>query len=122
MVEDYSKRTKNAHYECWIVTTDLSLTCGSLREAAHLRWHIENHVFKRISHLAGTKRFYFKILVLFSRMLKLLFAALAAFDAYICSMKLSASAFKRLLNGVKPMWKIIFSRLRDQLENAAFIW
>ncbi len=122
LVEDFSKRTKNKHCECWIVTSDLSLTCRSLREAAHLRWHIENHVFKRISHLAGTKRFYFKDPRPFFTMLKLLFAALAAFDAYICSMKQSASAFKRLLNGAKPTWKIIFSRLRDQLEDAAFLW
>jgi hypothetical protein len=60
LVEDYPKSTKNPHRESWIVTTDLSLSCRSLWEAAHLRRHIENHVYKRISHLAGTKRFYFK--------------------------------------------------------------
>ena len=60
LVEDYPKRTKNAHCESWIVSTDLSLSSLSFREAAHLRWHIENNVFKRISHLDSTKRFYIK--------------------------------------------------------------
>ena len=122
LVEDYPKRTENAHCECWIVTTDMSLSCRALREAAHRRWHIENHVFKRISHLAGTKRFYFKDPRPFFTMLRLLFAALAAFDAYICSMKRHEAEFKRLLDGAKPTWKNIFSRIQDQMEAAAFIW
>ena len=60
LVEGYSKRTSDALAESWIVTTDLSLSSKAFKEAAHRRWHIENNVFKRISHLAGTKRFYFK--------------------------------------------------------------
>jgi hypothetical protein len=122
LVEDYPKRTKNAHAESWIVTTDLSLSSLSLREAAHLRWHIENNVFKRISHLTGTKRFYFKDPRRFYSMLRLLFAALAAFDAYICMMGQSENDFKCLMGGAKPTWKNILSRLRDQLEGAAFSW
>jgi hypothetical protein len=51
LVEYYPKRTKHPFVEGWIVSTDLSLSFLSLREAAHLRWHIENNVFKRISHL-----------------------------------------------------------------------
>jgi hypothetical protein len=122
LVEDYPKRTENTHSECWIVTTDLSLSFLSLREAAHLRWHIENHVFKRISHLAGTKRFYFKDQRQFYSMLRLLFAALAAFDAYICIMRKSAQDFKRLIDGAKPTMKNIFSAVADQLEDAVFRW
>ena len=83
LVEDYPKRTKNAHTECWIVTTDLSLSSSSLREAAHLRWHIENNVFKRLSHLTGTKRFYFKDPRRFYTMLRIFLAALASYDALI---------------------------------------
>ncbi len=59
LVEFYPKRKKNRHIECWIITTDLSLSVTEIREAAHLRWQIENNVFKRISHLSATKRFYF---------------------------------------------------------------
>ena len=122
LVEDYPKRTKNAHCECWIVSTDISLSSLSLREAAHLRWHIENNVFKRISHLAGTKRFYFKDPRRFYSMLRLFCAALATFDAYICIMRNSEREFKRLMDGAKETWENIFSRLQDQLEDAAFCW
>ena len=60
LVEDYANRPKDALAEGWIVSTDLSLSSLFLREAAHLRWHIENNVFKRISYLAEAKRFYVK--------------------------------------------------------------
>jgi hypothetical protein len=54
------KRKRERNTRCWIVTTDLELALEEVREAAHQRWQIENNVFKHISHLAGTKRFYFK--------------------------------------------------------------
>ena len=122
LVEHYPKHTKDPHRECWIVTTDLSLSSLCLRETAHLRWHIENNVFKRISHLAGTKRFYFKDPRPFYTMLGFLFAALAALDAYICILKQRKREFKLLMNGAKPTWKMIFTLLNDQLEDAAFCW
>jgi len=122
LVESHQKRTKHTIVEGWIVSTDLSLSSLSLREAAHLRWHIENNVFKRISHLAGTKRFYFKDPRRFYSMLRLLFAALAAFDAYICIMRQSERDFKLLMDGAKPTLKNIFSKVADQLERAAFSW
>jgi hypothetical protein len=122
LVEQYPKRTKNALVEGWIVSTDLSLSFLSLREAAHLRWHIENNVFKRISYLAGTKRFYFKDPRRFYSMLRLLFAALAAFDASLCIMRKSEREFKRFMDGAKPTMKNTFSKLADQLEYTAFRW
>jgi hypothetical protein len=42
LLEDYPKRKKNQHQDCWISTTDFSLTPDEIREAAHLRWHIES--------------------------------------------------------------------------------
>lgn len=122
LVEDYPKQTKDAHRDCWIVTTDLSLSSLCLREAAHLRWHIENNVFKRISHLAGTKRFYFKDPRPFYTMLRLFCAALAAFDALISILRQRTREFKQLMNGAKTTWKMIFALLQDQLEEAAFCW
>jgi len=122
LVEDYPKRTKNAHCECWIVTTDLSLSSFSLREAAHLRWHIENNVFKRLSHLTGTKRFYFKDPRRFYTMLRIFLAAIASIDALICILRHSKKEFKRLLNGQKFTWKNFLSRLQDQIECADFRW
>ena len=51
LIEDYPKRKRNSHVETWIITTDFTLSFEEAREAAHLRWQIENNEFKRISHL-----------------------------------------------------------------------
>ena len=83
LVEDYPKRKKNTHAETWIITTDLSLSFEEAREAAHLRWQIENGEFKRLSHHAGTKTFYFKEPQRLLTMLRLFCLALTAFDASI---------------------------------------
>lgn len=60
LVEEYPKRSGNSREEAWIITTDLSLSPREIREAAHVRWSIENDCFKKLSTLAGTKRFHFK--------------------------------------------------------------
>jgi len=60
----------------------------------------ENNVFKRISHLSGTKRFYFKDSVPFFNLLRLFFAAIAAYDILLYILKRNEKEFKALLNGV----------------------
>jgi hypothetical protein len=40
----------------WVITTDESLSGKDMREVAHLRWHIENRTFRRLSQLVGSKR------------------------------------------------------------------
>ncbi len=40
----------------WVITSDVHLSLPAAREAAHLRWSIENDEFKRMSYLTGTKR------------------------------------------------------------------
>jgi hypothetical protein len=118
--EFYPKRRKNRHVECWIITTDLSLSVQEIREAAHLRWQIENNVFKRISHLSGTKRFYFKDPRPFFNLLHLFFAAMAVFDALIYILRRDEELFKSVLGGIKPTWRNIFSRLQEALEYNIF--
>jgi len=113
LVEFYPKRKKNRHLECWIITTDLSLSVEEIREAAHLRWQIENNVFKRISHLSATKRFYFKDPRPFFNLLHIFFAAVALFDAIIYILRRDEELFKSLLDGIKPTWRNIFSQLKE---------
>jgi len=119
LVEDYPKRKKNAHVETWIVTTDLTLDFLEGREAAHLRWHIENHEFKRLSHLAGTKTQYFKDQRQFSALLRLFCLALTVFDAFFYILQQTAGALKILMQGCKFTWKSAFSQL-GWLEEDAF--
>ncbi len=118
--EYYPKRIKNKHPEAWIVTTDLSLCSEELREAAHLRWHVENNVFKRISHLSGTKRFYFKDSAPFFNLLRIFFAALAAYDILLYILQRNEDEFKELLADIKPTWRNIFSQIAEGFEENVF--
>jgi hypothetical protein len=113
--EHYPKRSHNRTVVTWIVTTDLSLSCSEIREAAHLRWHIENNVFKRMSHLCGTKRFWFKDQRPYFTMVRLFAAAVAAFDAFICIVCADARRYNRIMLGAKFTWKNFFSQLGEQL-------
>ena len=120
LVEFYPKRKKNRQIECWIITTDPSLSLEEIREAAHLRWQIENNVFKRISHHAGTKRFYFKDPRAFFNLLHIFFAAMVLFDAIICILRRETELFKSLLNGIKPTWRNVFSQLKERFNYNIF--
>jgi hypothetical protein len=113
LIEFYPKRKKNRHLQCWIITTDLTLSLAEIREAAHLRWQIENNIFKRISHLSATKRFYFKDPRPFFNLLHIFFATVAVFDAIIYILRRDEELFKYLLDGIKPTWRNIFSQLKE---------
>ena len=99
--EYYPKRKRERNLSCWIVTTDLKLPLEEVREAAHQRWQIENNVFKRISHLSGTKRFYFKDPRQFFNLLHLFFAAVAVLDCIIALLRAHRRLFAALRAGIK---------------------
>jgi len=111
LTEDYLKRSTNSHVECWIVTTALDLQPAEIREAAHLRWHVENNVFKRLSKQSGTKRFHFKDPKRFYALLHLFCAAMALFDMLIVILQRAEESFKRIRGGIKVTWNNVFSRL-----------
>ena len=116
--EDYPKRKKNPHTETWIITTDLTLDFDEAREAAHLRWQIENNEFKRLSHLAGTKTVYFKDPRPFFSMLRLFCLALTVFDAFFYILHRNQTASKALMQGCKFTWKSAFSQMWWQYVDA----
>jgi hypothetical protein len=119
LVEDYPKRKADRHVECWIVITDLSLLPREIREAAHLRWHVENNVFKRLSKQSGTKRFHFKDPTRFYSLLRIFCAAVALFDMLIAILQREQEQFKRILNGIKATWNNIFSQLAESFSEGA---
>ena len=121
LLEDYPKRKKNQHQDCWIVTTDLTLLPEEIREAAHLRWHIENNGFKRLSHHTATKRFYFKDPKPFFTLLRLFCTAIALLAILLQILKQNEGEYKRILNGIKETWKNVFSQLEEILETNIFI-
>jgi hypothetical protein len=121
LLEDYPKRKKIQHQECWIVTTDLTLLPEEIREAAYLRWHIENNGFKRLSHHTATKRFYFKDPQPFFTMLRLFCTAIALLWMLLQILKQNEGEYKRILNGIKETWKNVFSQLEETFETSIFI-
>ena len=121
LVEFYPKNQESRqHAESWITTTDLSLNHNEIREAAHFRWQIENNVFKRLSHNAGTKKFYCKNSKAFYNMLRIFCAAMVVFDAFIKIFSRNKKKMKLLLNGIKPTWKNIFSQVEEYLDGGIF--
>ena len=121
LLEHYPKRNKTQHQDCWIVTTDLTLLPEEIREAAHLRWHIENNGFKRLSHHTATKRFYFKDPKPFFTMLRLFCTAIALLGMLLQILKQNDGEYKRMLNGIKETWKNVFSQLEETFETNTFI-
>jgi hypothetical protein len=116
LVEYYPKRRSDRqHVSCWIVTTDFSLSLAEAREAAHQRWQIENNTFKRLNHLTGTKRFYFKDPKRFFNMLHIFCASVAVLHALIHILGRCTSLFKALRDGIKPTWSNIFSQTKEVL-------
>lgn len=113
--EYYPKRKREKSVRCWVVTTDMSLSLEEIREAAHQRWQIENNVFKRISHLAGTKRFYFKDHRQFFNLLHLFFAAVAVLDCILALLRAHRSLCAAVRAGIKHTWRNLFSRIRETL-------
>ena len=118
LTEDYPKRIKNTHTETWIITTDLSLEFEEAREAAHLRWQIENNEFKRLSHLAGTKTVYFKDPRPFFSMLRLFCLALTLFDMFFYILQRKEDDSKALMQGCKFTWKSAFSQMWWHYQDA----
>jgi hypothetical protein len=115
LTETYPKRKRDRTVISWIVTTDLELPLEELREAAHQRWQIENGIFKRISHLAGTKTFYFKDHRQFFNLLRLFFAAIAVLDCILWLLRAHALLFAALRLGIKDTWLNVFSRIDEVL-------
>ena len=113
--EYYPKRKERKRERCWIVTTDLELPLEEVREAAHQRWQIENRVFKRISHLSGTKRFYFRDHRQFFNLLHLFLAAVAVLDCIIALLKAHRRLFAALRAGIKGTWRNVFSQIQEVL-------
>jgi hypothetical protein len=115
LIEFYPKRTREQTVTTWIVTTDLHLPLEELREAAHQRWQIENGIFKRSNHLAGTKTFYFKDHRQFFNLLRLFFAAVAVLGSIMCLLRAHRRIFAALRLGIKDTWRNVFSRIVEVL-------
>jgi len=115
LTEYYPKRKGRKHEHCWIVSTELRLSMEEIREAAHQRWQIENNVFKRVSHLSGTKRFYFRDHRQFFNLLRLFLTAVAVLDYILVLLRDRQLLYAAVRDGIKETWRNVFSRIREAL-------
>jgi len=72
---------------------------------------IENNEAGRLSHHAGTKRFYFKDSRPFFSMLRLFCLALAVVDAFFYILHRSEAASRAVMQGCKFTYKSAFSQM-----------
>lgn len=115
VTEFYPTRKCEHTVVSWVVTTELDLSLEEAREAAHQRWQIENGIFKRISHLAGTKTFYFKDHRQFFNLLRLFYTCLAVLDSIMVMLRTHPRVFAALRAGIKATWQNTFSRITEVL-------
>lgn len=111
-------RGRDEPHISWIVTTDFSLSPRELREAAHVRWSIENNVFKRLSGAVATKRFHFKEQQPFVTMLRIVCAAVIAFDVLTFMMDRLSGGRKGWIGPVKQTYGIVFQAIYALLKDS----
>lgn len=80
----------------WTITTDLSLRAAELRDLAHLRWRIENNLFKELNERVGSKRGYIQSSTVKLCLLLIWFFGWTLFQAFR-----SLPRLKRRLAGLK---------------------
>lgn len=109
--EEYVKRHKNKDTEFYVVATDMTMSAEEIREAGHLRWEIENNVFKRLNHHCGTKTQRVKDSRAFVNWLYLVCLGIALFDFLLCILKKHKAVWDEILDGRKATWHNIQSAL-----------
>ncbi len=86
----------------WVVTTDESLTGEEMRELAHLRWQIENNVFRRLNGLVNSKRCWTHDSHVRESLLLIWFVGFALFGYYLLEEGLKNLSTK--FKGMKNTW------------------
>lgn len=99
----HPKKGHPEEVEFWVFTTDESLSAEDMREAGHIRWHIENRTFRQLNHLVGSKRRVSRDVHVKEALLGLWFIGLNLFGIFLRWIRMGSlgSSFK----SVKKTWK-----------------
>lgn len=96
----------------WIMTTAVDFSGKDLRELAHLRWKIENNVFKRLNQLMGSKRCFSHKPRVMALLLRIWMMGLTLLGAYLNE---SDWETKQNWETVKRTWHTVVRRMRTSL-------
>jgi hypothetical protein len=102
------------HEMFWVITTDPSLSGLEMRELGHLRWRIENNVFKRLNELVGSKRGWIRNGQLKAVLLVLWLVGLLLFGYYLVCRGLAK--LRQRYGQVRQTWKFATRVLWGSME------
>jgi hypothetical protein len=91
--------------EFYVLTTATGLTGEDLRELAHLRWKIENNIFKRLNFLVGSKRLWSRKAKVMEMFLRAWMIGLTLLGAYL--FKLGWNALEITWEAMKKTWSCV---------------
>lgn len=91
--------------EFYALTTATGLTGEDLRELAHLRWEIENNIFKRLNHLIGSKRSWSRKPKVMETLLRIWMIGLTLLGAYL--FEHGWKEFKETWQTLKSTWRTV---------------
>jgi hypothetical protein len=118
--EEYVKPPKGrpAIVTFWVITTRADLTASDLRALAHLRWGIENGLFKRLNALIKSKRVYTHEPKMLLTLLRLWFLGVCCLEAFLAV----AEATGTLRYGtVRVTLKLVLDDLRFSLAELGLL-
>lgn len=107
-VEEWALNSKTGiveRTEFYALTTATGLTGEDLRELAHLRWEIENNIFKRLNHLIGSKRSWSRKPKVMETLLRIWMIGLTLLGAYL--FERGWKKFKETWQTLKSTWKAV---------------
>lgn len=98
----------------WVITTDQSLSGPQMREVGHMRWRIENNVFKRLNELVGSKRSWIRNARVKSVLLVLWLIGLLVFSYYL--IRRGLANLRQTYGAVKQTWRFVTRVLLSSIE------
>ena len=107
------KKDRPDHTEFWVMTTAVGYSGEDLRELAHLRWKIENNIFKRLNYLVGSKRCWTHKPKVMAMLLRIWMMGLTLLGAYLTELgwEIDQPSWKT----VKRTWATAVRQMRASL-------
>lgn len=115
-VKEHHRQPAKGHPEdtwFWVMTTATGLTGEDLRELAHLRWEIENNIFKRLNFLVASKRRWSQKPKVMEMLLRIWMIGLTILGAYLFEQ--GWKTVKNSWGAVKKTWQVITDLMKVSL-------
>jgi len=98
----------------WVITTDQSLSGPQMRQLGHMRWQVENNVFKRLNELVGSKRGWIRNAQAKAVLLVLWLIGLLMFGYYL--LRRGLAKIRQTYGAVKQTWRFVTRVLASSIE------